>query len=44
MPGGKGFVSEKQRRFMWVKHPQIAKRWQKETGGRKLPMRSHKKA
>jgi len=24
------FKSEKQRRFMWAKHPQIAKRWAHE--------------
>ena len=24
------FKSEKQRRFMWAKHPEIAKRWAKE--------------
>lgn len=26
------FRSEKQRRFMWAKHPKIAKRWTKEYG------------
>lgn len=26
------FKSEKQRRFMWAKHPSIAKRWTKKYG------------
>ena len=28
------YASEKQRRFMHVKHPKIAKKWDKETGGK----------
>ena len=26
------FVSESQRRFLWAKHPEIAKRWADEYG------------
>ena len=26
------FVSAKQRRYMWAKHPEIAKRWTKKYG------------
>jgi hypothetical protein len=29
------FQSEAQRRFMWMKHPEIAKRWAKEYPGQK---------
>jgi hypothetical protein len=36
------FVSEKQRRFMHAIHPEIAKRWDKETPKGKLPMRKKK--
>ena len=33
------FKSEKQRRFLWAKHPEIAKRWADEYPGQKnLPM------
>lgn len=33
------FQSESQRRFMWMKHPEIAKRWAKEYPGQHdLPM------
>lgn len=33
------FQSEAQRRLMWAKHPEIAKRWADETGPQKnLPM------
>lgn len=28
------FKSEKQRRFMWKKHPKIAKRWAKKYGSK----------
>jgi hypothetical protein len=32
------FVSEQQRRFLYSQHPDIAKRWEKETPkGKKLP-------
>jgi hypothetical protein len=37
------FVSEKQRAFMYSQHPDIAKRWEKETPkGKKLPKRKSK--
>lgn len=26
------FQSEKQRRYLWLKHPEVAKRWTKEYG------------
>lgn len=33
------FQSEAQRRFLWMKHPDIARRWSKEYGTPKdLPM------
>jgi hypothetical protein len=28
------YASEKQRKFMHAKHPEIAKRWDKESGGK----------
>lgn len=31
------FRSEAQRRFMWAKHPEIAKRWTKEYGSEPQP-------
>jgi hypothetical protein len=31
------FRSEKQRRFMFVHHPEIAKRWSHEYGSRPIP-------
>jgi len=31
------FRSEKQKRYLYAKHPEIAKRWQKETGGKIAP-------
>lgn len=38
------FKSEKQRRFLWAKHPDIAKRWAKEYPGQKnLPLYAHDK-
>lgn len=42
MPKGKGFASKAQRGYMWVHHPKIAKRWQRETGKRRLPARKRK--
>jgi len=38
------FASEKQRKFMWAKHPRIAKRWAHEakrrrSGGRRTTSR-----
>jgi hypothetical protein len=36
------FKSEAQKRFMWAKHPEIARRWTKEgkghVAGKKMPM------
>lgn len=38
------FKSENQRQFMWVHHPDIAKRWAKETPNMKnLPEKAKKK-
>jgi len=36
------FVSEKQRRYLWIHHPEIAKRWSDKYGSR--VMGSNKKA
>ena len=36
------FKSEKQKRFMYAKHPEIAKRWSKEYGDK--PVKGLKKA
>jgi hypothetical protein len=33
------FRSEKQRRYMYAKHPQIAKRWSREYRVKKRPTR-----
>ena len=35
------FKSEKQRRYLWAKHPEIAKRWTKKYGSKIV---KHKKA
>jgi len=38
------FVSKAQRRFLYARHPEIAKRWAKETPkGKKLPEHKKKK-
>lgn len=37
------FKSEAQRKFMYAKHPKIAKKWQKKTGKKKLPKKVRKK-
>ena len=37
------FKSEKQRRYMHAKHPKIAARWEKESGG-KSPSKKKKKS
>ncbi len=34
---GDPFVSQAQRGFMYLQHPEIAKRWEKETPAGKLP-------
>jgi hypothetical protein len=33
------FKSEKQRRFMWARHPGIAARWTREFGSKVVPSR-----
>ena len=39
------FKSDSQRRYMYAKHPKIAKRWRKESGPQKdLPERKRKGA
>lgn len=39
------FRSQQQRKFLYSQHPEIAKRWEKETPkGRKLPKRAKRKA
>jgi hypothetical protein len=35
--------SKSQRRFLWSQHPDIAKRWEKETPKKKLPEHVKKK-
>ena len=37
------FVSEAQRRFMYAKHPEIAKRWSKKYGSKIQPHAKKKK-
>lgn len=37
------FKSEAQRRFMWLKHPKIAKRWSHEKGAKTKGLPYHKK-
>ena len=36
------FESAAQRRFMYARHPEMAKRWEKETPKGKLPEYKHK--
>jgi len=36
------FKSEAQRKFMWAKHLEIAKRWEKETPRKSLPKKALK--
>ena len=38
------FRSEEQRRFMWAKHPEIAKRWTKEHGSKIVPNKKQRSA
>jgi len=40
---GNPFKSEKQRRYLWVHHPDIAERWSQEYGSKPRKSRSHKK-
>jgi len=37
------FKSEKQRRYMWAKHPEIAKRWEEEEKNRKKRKKSKRR-
>ena len=37
------FKSEKQRRFMYMKHPEIAKKWSKKYGSKIQPKKKAKK-
>jgi hypothetical protein len=37
------FESEKQRKFLWAKHPEIAKRWSDEYGSKVVPKKKAKK-
>lgn len=37
------FKSEKQRKFMWAKHPDIARRWEDEYGAEALVKKKHAK-
>ena len=34
------YVSDKQRAFMHARHPEIAARWDKETGGKIVPSKA----
>ena len=35
-------VSKKQARFLWARHPEIMKRWEREGKARVEPKRKHK--
>lgn len=37
------FRSEKQRRYMWVHHPRIAKRWTAKYGSKPRPKKKSRK-
>jgi len=37
------FRSEKQRKYLWMKHPEIAKKWTKEHGSKIVPSKKNKK-
>jgi hypothetical protein len=37
------FKSEKQRRFLWLKHPEIARKWAHETGSDTKPRKKRAK-
>jgi hypothetical protein len=37
------FRSEAQRKYMWAKHPEIAKRWTEEYGSKVVPKKKAKK-
>lgn len=38
------FKSEKQRRFMWAKHPEIAQRWADEAKSGKKTKKKHRRS
>lgn len=38
------FRSEKQRRFLWLKHPEIAKRWSDKYGSKIVPNKKERSA
>ena len=38
------FRSEKQRRYMWAKHPSIAKRWTKKYGSKIVKSKTRRPA
>lgn len=48
MPRGKGYASAAQQRFMHAVHPEIAKRWDRETkrsgGFKRLPAKKGKQS
>jgi hypothetical protein len=37
------FRSERQRRYLWAKHPEIARRWAKEYGSKPKPKKGKKR-
>lgn len=37
------FKSERQRRYMWVKHPKIAKKWTKKYGSKVVKGKSSRR-
>jgi hypothetical protein len=37
------FRSESQRRFLWAKHPEIARRWTEEHGSKPVPKKQHQR-
>lgn len=37
------FKNEKQRRYLWAKHPEIAERWTKKYGSKPVPKVKRKK-
>lgn len=37
------FRSERQRKFLWATHPDIAKKWTKEHGSKIVPSKASKK-
>ena len=38
------FRSEKQRRYLWMHHPEIEKKWTKEHGSKIVPSKKKKKS